>query len=66
MLKPPDPTFLMMAAAQMHSEGRLVKPPEPYIPSTTRGGTDATPFETEPPRTYTPSSGQRTGPSMMT
>lgn len=22
---PPDPKFLMMAAAQMHSEGRLIK-----------------------------------------
>lgn len=24
-LKPPDPNFLLMAAAQMHSEGRLVQ-----------------------------------------
>ena len=28
-LPPPDPTFLMMAAAQMHKQGRLVKPRPP-------------------------------------
>jgi len=25
---PPDPNYLLMAAAQMHSEGRLVKKPD--------------------------------------
>ena len=33
---PPRPTFLLMAAAQMHSEGRLLKSqmPQPTIPPT--------------------------------
>ena len=26
-IAPPDPNFLLMAAAQMHSEGRLIKKP---------------------------------------
>jgi hypothetical protein len=33
---PPDETYLMMAAAQMHKEGRLVKPNTSGIPETTR------------------------------
>jgi hypothetical protein len=31
---PPDPTFLMMAAATMHKEGRLVKDQSSYAPLT--------------------------------
>lgn len=34
-LKPPDPNFLLMAAAQMHSEGRLIKSTQ-QIPMTTQ------------------------------
>ena len=28
-VQPPDPNFLLMAAAQMHKEGRLIKPKTP-------------------------------------
>ena len=63
--RPPDPTFLMMAAAQMHSEGRLVQGP-PDIPATVRGGERTEPQPSEPPRRYHPSSGPQDKPSMMT
>lgn len=59
---PPD-VYLMMAAAQMHKEGRLVKPStEPDIPSTVRGAPQLPQPEPPPePRKY-PGPG---GKSMM-
>lgn len=35
---PPDPEFALMAAAQMHSEGRLVSPSSAAIDSTQTTG----------------------------
>ena len=61
----PDDAFLMMAAAQMHSEGRLVKS-EYGEPDTTRDGQATTPPQPPPPppERYRPSDGER-GVSMM-
>lgn len=56
--------YLLMAAAQMHREGRLVQ--SLYGEPSTTGG--ATPSDTKPPpEEYVPSNGDRhDGPSMMT
>lgn len=63
ILPPLDPHYLLMAAAQMHSEGRLIKPgSEPTIPDTVQEPHDLTPSE---PVSYPPSNGQHNGPSMM-
>ena len=53
-----DETYLLMAAAQMHKEGRLVEAPD-YV-----GGPSQ--HEDTPPQEHAPSDGERTGPSMMT
>ncbi len=56
--------FLMMAAAQMHSEGRLVQ--SKYgEPDTTQAPHDLPP-KSKPPLDYAPSNGQQDGPAMMT
>ena len=58
-----DETFLMMAAAQMHMEGRLVQS-QYGEPDTTQS---QPPLDKKPPpKEYLPSSGDRSGPSMMT
>ena len=59
-----DDSYLMMAAAQMHKEGRLVLGDDPYIPSSTKDGKDANP-PSAPPEEYYPSNGQRNAPAMM-
>ena len=64
VLPPPPDAYLMMAAAQMHSEGRLVQG-DVDIPATTRGGT-RTDTPAEPPHKYWPSDGRRDKPAMMT
>ena len=61
-MRPPSPTFLMMAAAQMHSEGRLVQS-QYGEPDTVR---DTKVTKPAPPEEYTPSNGIQTNPSMMT
>lgn len=39
VMRPLDPTFLHMAAAQMHDEGRLIKGSKPKIkPGVKQGG----------------------------
>ena len=62
---PPEP-YLMMAAAQMHREGRLVQ--SEYGEPDSTGGKEPTPATPpqEPPRQYFPSDGRRDKPSMMT
>ena len=63
-LPPLDPHFLLMAAAQMHSEGRLIEPgSDPTIPATVQDHDSPAVPE---PELYTPSNGQRNAPSMMT
>lgn len=62
-LPPPDPSFLMMAAAQMHKEGRLVSG-DPKIPETVRSRPEIAP--SEPPRHYFPTNGRQDKSSMMT
>ena len=57
----PDEKYLLMAAAQMHAEGRLV---QSGVPATTQGGAGAPP--PPPPQEYFPSDGNRTDTSMMT
>lgn len=59
---PPEP-FLMMAAAQMHREGRLVQ--SIYgEPDTSKSRDEDT--KSPPPEEYFPSDGNRKGPAMMT
>ena len=59
---PPEP-FLMMAAAQMHKEGRLVQ--SQYSEPDTTGGKPPANQKAPPPEEYFPSNGQRNGPAMM-
>ena len=64
-MPPLDPHFLLLAAAQMHSEGRLIEPgSDPTIPATVQDRD--LPEPKAPPEQYPPSNGQQTGPSMMT
>ena len=68
----PDDAYLMMAAAQMHSEGRLVQslygePDTTGAPNTNQKSTNP-PSEPPPkePERYYPSNGRRDKPAMMT
>ena len=54
--------YLMMAAAQMHKEGRLVQSQYGEPDTTGAPGGDKTP----PPEEYWPSDGRRDKPAMMT
>ena len=67
-----DDAFLMMAAAQMHSEGRLVQSLYGEPDTTGAPGTNQKPADppSEPPpkepERYYPSNGRRDKPAMMT
>ena len=60
---PPSDQYLLMAAALMHRDGRLIKP-EPKIPDTVSPvkSKDKTPD----PELYFPSNGRQDKPSVMT
>ena len=78
----PDDAFLMMAAAQMHSEGRLIATGPYGEPDYIKKQPDLNDPEFQkkieemreriqrehprPPEKYWPSNGDRSGPSMMT
>ena len=64
----PDEVYLMMAAAQMHKEGRLIATGQYGEPDAVKSTNDnGTKLDQKPePQKYFPSSGDRTGPAMMT